>query len=447
MRDEISPEESTAEDVRWFNLQGAGEIVVDRSRVQVDLIVAAFQSAGVSLGVHLDEDGVADFMYNPKVVLTRARDAQRVYAALGLDEPIRNENPETPEHLAGLHVVVLPDDRDAIEVLDDLDVQLGLGAAVPDHLMHVCSWWPTITWCNATEPSRGGGAAFAAVNRDELADGSRALVAVVDTGAIQEVIDDNPDVMTGVIGEPEAETVGHYSGHGTFVAGIVRTYAPEADVRIKAAFSIGGAVFESSLAQQLGQVLDWSPDIIDISAGTHTRRNLPPLALEVFWEERLSQVSGTVLVAAAGNDFGRLPFWPAAFPWVLSVGALDRPASSPDSTRAAFSNYGSWVDLYADGVEVESVYPRGTYTYREPPRAGDTVELDGRARWSGTSFSAPQVAGLVAARMTWSGESGRDAATSLLDVAKLSAIPHVGAAVDERIGARPADRGATPEST
>jgi len=378
-----------------------------RAARQAELIRDAFERQGVPVDIVSDRDGHPAFMHRRGVLLARSEHAPRVRKELGLDDD--HEPPSRPLP-AGLDEVRLPEHWDVHKTLDLVDRRVGFGAAAPDHVLHVSP----VTWCMAMEPVPRPASDLTVVATDPTS-GQEALVVVVDTGALPDVIAAH-DLLRGVTGqtEPPRSVVGHYSGHGTFVAGVVRRFAPAADVRIESVLSVGGAALESDVVWGLVRALDQAPDVINLSAGTRTRGDRPLLSFELFHTIYAKQLAGTVLVAAAGNDGDRGPFWPAAFPWVTAVGALDQ-----DLTRAGYSNYGSWVDVYAVGTDVVGPFPTGPYTYEEPPRVGQTADFaDGVAAWSGTSFAAPTVAGLTAVRASASGESAVESAQSLVREAR-----------------------------
>jgi subtilisin family serine protease len=250
---------------------------------------------------------------------------------------------------------------------------------------------------------------------------------VVDTGLLADAASHR--WLAGVTGEEEKLPAGAdgtveippYAGHGTFVAGVARCFAPDAAVHVTNVLSLAGAALETEIVRHLDTALGLGPDIISLSAGGTSRGDRPLLGFEMFWE-RYRQHKGTVLVAAAGNNSGRRPFWPAALPGVVSVGALSADLRS----RAYFSGYGPWVDVYAPGERLINAYARGSYWYHEPPRTGERREFWGMAAWSGTSFATPVVAGLIAARMSRTGENGRRAADAVLAAARAEAVPGVG---------------------
>ena len=233
--------------------------------------------------------------------------------------------------------------------------------------------------------------------------------------------------LTGVSGDDDPRTAGDgtilpYDGHGTFVAGVIRSQAPEADIIVRNVFNIAGSQLESVFVPDLYAGFGYGADIFHLTVAAPTRCNFPLLAFEA-WLEDLRQHKGVVCVVAAGNNGDKVPpCWPAAFPEVISVGALGTDWRS----RAYFSNFGGWVDVYAPGQNLVNAFATGPYICQVAPFAGEVRHFSGMAQWSGTSFSSPIVTGLIAARMARCGESAQEAAAALLAKARAQAIPGLG---------------------
>ena len=218
-----------------------------------------------------------------------------------------------------------------------------------------------------------------------LTEGAGVTVAVIDSG-----VDANPqfgervtvgqDLSGEVTGIPAgADCV----GHGTAVASIIAA-APRAGVsfsgvaprsqilsiKITNSEAIPGGVTATAIRDAVGL----GASVINLSLAD---ADTPALRSAV----QFAQAHDVVLVAAAGNDNangGKGPFYPAAYPGVLSVGAI-----AQDGSLASFSDTRTPVTVTAPGVDVASAYP-GAYP--------DAYSLED----NGTSFATAFVSGVAA---------------------------------------------------
>jgi subtilisin family serine protease len=386
--------------------------------------------------------GGAEFFYRESACLVRDWHAPRVIEALrGQDLAA------TIEELPGsLTRITWPDGPFAPIVLDRLedprgDNPLPPGLVALETLVYVCP-----KCCAASEPEPVPADAIP-VPRPQIGEdasdprcrhGKHVDVRILDTGLVDGAdqhfwtrgITGDPDQATGADGQLTQD-----GGHGTFVAGCLRVTAPEARVRVVNAtvgVTVGtvGAAWETALAAKIREQLVAPadedpipvPPILLVNFAGRTRNDAPPLAFTALYDDVVQHLKELLILCPAGNDGDTRKNWPASFAWVVSVGAL----AENWRDRAAWSSFGHHVDVYAPGEGLVNAYATGVYTCRWEPNVGEERRFEGMARWSGTSFSTPLVAGLVASRMSSTGQSSRRAWAALLDLAEGQAVPGVG---------------------
>jgi len=249
----------------------------------------------------------------------------------------------------------------------------------------------------------------ARTSRRQLGEG--VLVGVVDTG-----MRSHPWLEGGYLASPAdfepfdrnelADGPEHQAGHGTFITGLVLQQAQAAGVWVERALEPEGEGLASAVAEAALTLAGRGVHVLNLSLGCYAD---DPGAERVMGQlvQDLRRVNPElVVVAAAGNRaHGQTggAFWPAALPGVVAVGAAERTASGT-VCWAPWSNRGPWVDLAAPGTDLLSTYlydRRGvpaTTSSRTGADAGPPM-YRGWARWSGTSFSAAVVSGVLAALM------------------------------------------------
>ena len=172
---------------------------------------------------------------------------------------------------------------DVLGILDSIDQELGPGIAAPDHVLTAAQ---NMTPCSATEPQQVYATAgpYPAVCRDG---GARVRIFQADTGLVAGAAQTFP-WLAGVQGDTDPResggTILPYGGHGTFVAAVLRCMAPEAQVHVANVFDIAGSARESDAAMRLKAAFGFGFEILHITASGHTRKNIPPWALEAFLE-------------------------------------------------------------------------------------------------------------------------------------------------------------------
>jgi serine protease len=160
------------------------------------------------------------------------------------------------------------------------------------------------------------------------------------------------------------------NGHGTHVAGTIAAadntlgvigVAPRVELYALKVLSGRGVGSTSSVIAAVEWAVTNHMNIISLSLGSPAASELEEEAFDAAAQ------AGVLAVAAAGNDGAAALSYPAAYPSVLAVGAVDSTEQI-----ASFSNGGAGLALVAPGVRVYSTFPRGMARVSEI-RQGESV--------------------------------------------------------------------------
>jgi membrane-anchored mycosin MYCP len=229
----------------------------------------------------------------------------------------------------------------------------------------------------------------------QLTRGAGQLVAVVDSGVNWTKQLDGRVIAIDETGSGIEDCV----GHGTAVSGIIAAedesangnpfagVAPQARILSVKVTNVAQSSDTNTLQGTTLTLADGIIDAVNLGASVINISIQTGPAADVAAAVQFAESHNVVVVAASGNDLQPNsgpeitgPFYPASYPGVLSVGALD-----PDGSLAQFSDLSSNTSVTAPGTEITSTEP-----------GGYIIPTSQAAGLAGTSFAAPYVSGLAA---------------------------------------------------
>ncbi len=281
-------------------------------------------------------------------------DCSRVYSYLGSVSTILNDDSSAKENFSAA-LALDPEDDFSKKALARTNVAQSLKPSSTEEVGNLSTLFKQ--------------AAFRMLNLDE--DTRRAattpiLVAVLADGAA-----DLPGIRLAQARSFTDPATGTNT-FGTQVASIIASIAPSARIMPIRVFDERGGGDTASVIEGIAYARYSGAKIIVLPLGMASRSEILASTVKEAIE------GGALVVAAAGNDSSASEYYPAAFPNVLSVAALD-----DHGKLATFSNYGPWIQASAPGVDVLAL-----------DSSGSTKKI------SGTSISCAAAAGV--ATLVWS---------------------------------------------
>lgn len=290
------------------------------------------------------------------------------------DETVESETEEP--------VLIDEEDVEHEEIIDPkyADIQLPcedeqLYATAPNDTYYAKQWHhDTMNTVEAWNASKGKGV----------------VVAVIDTGIDYNHPDLKGNILDSITTIDGIDEKGYDgAGHGTHCAGIIAAtanngigvsgMAPEAKIFSVKVLGDNGSGSTADITQGVIAATAKDVDVISMSLGG--------ICWDGFFQKAIDKATakGIVVVAAAGNEATTQKSYPAAYNNVIAVAA-----TSQSNYLTNFSNYGTWIDIAAPGLNILSTLPTG-YTIKDV-----TYEATGYGYMSGTSMACPVVSGTVA---------------------------------------------------
>lgn len=247
----------------------------------------------------------------------------------------------------------------------------------------------------------------------QVSTGSKPVViAVVDSGVDASQPDLQGALVAGADFADGSNDTTDQFGHGTMVAGVIAARPNNGiggagvcwscrvmPIKVLGADGRGGA---SAIADGIRYAADHGANVISMSFVLSG----PDANVESALKYAHSR--GAILVAAAGNAGGDSQTYPASYPDVISVAAVDQSGA-----LFPWSTHGTWVTLAAPGCSLTTA-PGGSF-----------------ATFCGTSAAAPLVAGLAGLALSSSDASAAEVEAAL----EQTAVPLPGSVGSGRVDA------------
>ncbi|WP_013324323.1 S8 family peptidase [Gloeothece verrucosa] len=231
---------------------------------------------------------------------------------------------------------------------------------------------------------------FRSINVEKAWDetqGEGITVAVIDTGVSRVPDLEETEFVEGYDFVNDKNDATDDNGHGTHVAGTIAQstnnnygvagIAYKAKIMPLKVLSAGGGGTVADIAEAIRFAADHGADVINMSLGGGGESELMEQAIDYAYSK------GVVIIAAAGNSGDNASSYPARYPKVISVAALDAAGN-----KASYSNFGAGVDISAPGGDELAEILQETID----PQTG-------KAAWvglHGTSMASPHVAAVAA---------------------------------------------------